>query len=191
MPSPAALTPALAARAPVLCGPVTAANAAVAADAAAYVLVVAPDLGAGAGDAFGRGHAGGRSRASRGWPRFRPSAALAAAGLTPADLEQAEVMEAYAVQAIACIAARGWTRAHRQPQGGRLARGHPIGASGAILAVRLFQALRQGPGLAAIAAAGGIGAAAVFVRWRRLRRRCRRAASGARQAATRVASWPA
>ena len=48
------------------------------------------------------------------------------------------------------------------PKGGALARGHPIGASGTILAVRLFHDLRDGHGLAAIASAGGIGAALVL-----------------------------
>jgi acetyl-CoA C-acetyltransferase len=160
-----ALTPALAARAPALCGTITAANAAVAADGAAYVLVVAPDL------ARGRRGLCLRAAVTRGGdpaePGLAPVAAiravLAAAGLTPADLEQAEVMEAYAAQALACIAGAGLPPARTNPQGGGLARGHPVGASGAILAVRLFHALRQGPGLAAIAAAGGIGAAAVFV----------------------------
>jgi acetyl-CoA C-acetyltransferase len=45
-----------------------------------------------------------------------------------------------------------------------LARGHPIGASGAILAVRLFHGLARGKGLAAIAAAGGIGSALLVER---------------------------
>ena len=47
-------------------------------------------------------------------------------------------------------------------RGGALSRGHPIGASGAILVVRLFNELIKKPetfGMAAIAAAGGIGSA--------------------------------
>ena len=42
--------------------------------------------------------------------------------------------------------------------GGALARGHPIGASGAVLMVRLFYELkkRNGNGLAAIAGVGGL-----------------------------------
>jgi acetyl-CoA C-acetyltransferase len=44
-----------------------------------------------------------------------------------------------------------------------LARGHPVGASGAVLAVRLFHQMTAGGlGLAAIAAAGGIGTAVVL-----------------------------
>ena len=45
--------------------------------------------------------------------------------------------------------------------GGALARGHPMGASGGILVVRLFHELKTAPsgshGIAAIAAAGGLG----------------------------------
>lgn len=172
-----ALTPALAARAPLVsgsgtAGSVTVANAAVAADGAAYVLMVAPDL---APD-LAHGAAGARrglrllSSVTLGADPAEPglalvpaiAAALARAGLSPQDLEQAEVMEAYAAQALACIRGAGLPPAIVNPQGGALARGHPVGASGAILAVRLFHALRHGPGLAAIAAAGGIGTAAVL-----------------------------
>ncbi len=71
-------------------------------------------------------------------------------------------MEAYAVQAIACVEGAGLDPAIVNPGGGALARGHPIGASGAILAVRLFHELRAGHGLAAIAAAGGLGTALVL-----------------------------
>ena len=86
----------------------------------------------------------------------------AAALVLGAGLAQAEVMEAYAVQAIACIRGAGLDPRIVNPKGGALARGHPIGASGAILAVRLFHDLRVGHGLAAIASAGGIGAAMVL-----------------------------
>ena len=68
-------------------------------------------------------------------------------------------MEAYAAQAIACVQGAGLDPAITNVGGGALARGHPIGASGAILAVRLFHELQKtgGTGLAAIAAAGGLG----------------------------------
>jgi len=90
--------------------------------------------------------------------------ALSAAGLTPLSLQMAEVMEAYAAQAMACVAASGLDPAIVNPQGGALARGHPIGASGAILAVGLFHGLTSGHGLAAIAAAGGLGTALIVAR---------------------------
>jgi acetyl-CoA C-acetyltransferase len=76
----------------------------------------------------------------------------------------AEIMEAYAAQAIFTRSALGLDPATVNPQGGALARGHPIGASGAVLAVRLFHGLRQGRGLAAIAGAGGVGAALLVQR---------------------------
>ncbi len=75
----------------------------------------------------------------------------------------AEVMEAYAVQAIACVQGAGLDPGRVNLGGGALARGHPVGASGAVLAVRLFHQLTAGGlGLAAIAAAGGIGTALVL-----------------------------
>lgn len=157
------LTAALAARAPAISGPITAANAAVAADAAAFVLVVADDLAQGRG---GRVIASATLGADPTQPGLAPLPAiarvLAQAALTPADLVQAEIMEAYAVQAIACIRGAGLDPARVNLKGGALARGHPIGASGAILAVRLFHDLRAGHGLAAIASAGGIGSAMIL-----------------------------
>lgn len=154
-----ALTPALTARATVICGPVTAANAAVAADGAAFVLVVAPDIAARAPRALAF-H--GQTLGAIPWePGTAPIAAMRAlAGPAPPDL--AEVMEAYAVQAIACVDGAGLDPATVNRKGGALARGHPVGASGAILAVRLFHDLARGRGLAAIAAAGGIGTAVMF-----------------------------
>jgi acetyl-CoA C-acetyltransferase len=90
--------------------------------------------------------------------------ALSDAGLSPSNLTTTEIMEAFAVQAIACVQQAGLDPAIVNPKGGALARGHPIGASGAILAVRLFHDLRgtNGRGIAAIAAAGGIGTAVVM-----------------------------
>ena len=84
--------------------------------------------------------------------------------LTTTDLSHAEIMEAFAVQALACIQGAGLDRNLVNRHGGALARGHPIAASGAILAVRLFHDLRNsgGIGLAAIAAAGGLGTAALL-----------------------------
>ena len=96
-------------------------------------------------------------------PGLAPVAAIAEvlgrAGIAAADLTLAEVMEAYAVRAIACVEGAGLNPDLVNGGGGALARGHPIGASGAILAVRLFHDLRSGTGLAAIAAAGGLGTA--------------------------------
>ncbi len=158
-----ALTPAVAGRAPVIAGCITAATAAVAADAAAFVLVVHPDLARGRGLRIAATATLGADPEQPGLaPLPAIARVLALAGLSPGDLTQAEIMEAYAAQAIACIRGAGLDKAIVNPKGGALARGHPIGASGAILAVRLFHDLRAGHGLAAIASAGGIGSALVL-----------------------------
>ena len=71
-------------------------------------------------------------------------------------------MEAYAAQAILCTRICGLNLDKINIRGGALSRGHPIGASGAILTVRLFHELIKVPGrtgMAAIAAAGGLGSA--------------------------------
>ncbi|MCA3440586.1 MAG: thiolase family protein [Rhodobacter sp.] len=156
------LTVAVAARAPVISGTITAANAAVAADGAALCLVLSDRLARRSKRALrilGGVTLGGRPEE----PGLAPVAAIVRvldrAGIRAADLSLAEVMEAYAVQAIACVEGAGLDPDLVNGGGGALARGHPIGASGAILAVRLFHDLRAGTGLAAIAAAGGLGTA--------------------------------
>ncbi len=82
------------------------------------------------------------------------------------DLAVVEIMEAFAVQAMAFTDMLAVPDGVFNRGGGALARGHPIGASGAILAVRLFHELQQekpgSAGLAAIAAAGGLGSAALL-----------------------------
>lgn len=160
-----ALTPAVAARAGVVAGEVTAATAAVAADGAAFVLVVSERVAARAGRSVRL--VAGATRGGVPWePGIAPLGAVAEvlgrAGLKAGELERAEVMEAYAVQAIACVEGAGLDPLRVNGKGGALARGHPIGASGAVLAVRLFHDLEEGAGLAMIAAAGGIGTALVL-----------------------------
>lgn len=156
------LTPALAARAPELTGTVTAANSAVAADAAAFVVL-------GRHEAFPEAPVRLGIHATLGadpmLPGFAPVPAiqsvLSGSRLKSDDLTVAEIMEAYAAQAIACVRVCDLPPEIVNKGGGALARGHPIGASGAILAVRLFHELKEkgGTGLAAIAAAGGLGTA--------------------------------
>lgn len=162
------LGPRLCARAPVICGTITGANMAVAADGAAFCLVVSDRVR----KELGRPGANILGGASLGGPPELPGIAPVAAigetldtlSLSPSDLTQAEIMEAFAVQAIACVEQAGLSEAVVNRKGGALARGHPIGASGTILAVRLFHDLMRtgGLGLAAIAAAGGLGTALVL-----------------------------
>ncbi|WP_305289664.1 thiolase family protein [Paracoccus wurundjeri] len=159
------LTHRLCARTRPLAGSVTSATTAAAADGAAICILVvdrlAEDLGL-SGPAILAGRTLGDDPELPGLaPVAAIEAALEEAGLTPGDLACAEIMEAFAVQAIACQQQAGIDPAIVNPGGGALARGHPIGASGAINAVRLVHELRrrEGYGLAAIAAAGGLGTA--------------------------------
>lgn len=155
----------LCARSRPIVGTITPANASVAADGAAFCVVVseriAHRLGAPAVQIIGGCTLGGRPDL----PGLAPVAAIAkllnAADITPDQIAVAEIMEAYAAQVIACVTKSGINPEVVNPGGGSLARGHPIGASGAINAVRLYHELsaRGGTGIAAIAAAGGIGTA--------------------------------
>ena len=91
--------------------------------------------------------------------------ALDRAGLGLDQVDGVEFNEAFAGQVLACCAGLGLDPARVCPEGGALALGHPWGASGAVLAVRLFTQLVRRPGgrhgLAAIAAGGGQGVAMV------------------------------
>lgn len=159
------LTPALCKRAKVISGSITAANTAVAADAAAFCVVVSEDIAHRLNGPTARIIAGATLGGAPDQPGLSPllaiSETLCRAGVKAGDLTVAEIMEAYAVQAIACVQGAGIDPSIVNLGGGALARGHPIGASGAINAVRLFHEVttRGGTGLAAIAAAGGIGTA--------------------------------
>lgn len=89
------------------------------------------------------------------------------------ELSAIELHDAFAVQGLAFCAAMGLAPEQINSAGGGLARGHPIGASGAIALVRCLAQLQlqarssttgTALGLAAIAGAGGIGAA-TLVQW--------------------------
>jgi acetyl-CoA C-acetyltransferase len=169
---PRRLTEAICARLPPLAGDpefgVTRATIAVEADAAAALLVVSESM-AGRLKATRplRIIASARRGGDPAMPGAAPIAAarslLAAAQIAPSEIAVAEIMEAFAAQAIACAEGIGVMPSALNRGGGALARGHPIGASGAILAVRLWHEMQSEPsgasGLAAIAAAGGLGSA--------------------------------
>lgn len=67
------------------------------------------------------------------------------------------LMESFCSQVLATIDDLGLNPSHVNPWGGLLAKGHPIGASGAVLVLELFKNLKPGQvGLAAIPAGGGL-----------------------------------
>jgi acetyl-CoA C-acetyltransferase len=89
-------------------------------------------------------------------------AALEKAGWKAADLDLVEANEAFAAQACAVNKDMGWDPAKVNVNGGAIAIGHPIGASGArILTTLLFEMGRRGAkkGLATLCIGGGMGIA--------------------------------
>lgn len=163
------LTPALCARARVLAGSVTAANTAVAADGAGFCLLVSDAVARRLTTPRLRILAGATVGADPELPGLAPvpaiRAVLSETGVAAPELHIVELMEAFAVQAIACAQEIGLPAQRINPGGGALARGHPIGASGAVNLVRLFHDMECGQtGLAAIAAAGGLGTAVLLRR---------------------------
>jgi acetyl-CoA C-acetyltransferase len=90
---------------------------------------------------------------------------LGDAGLRLAQVDVLEFNEAFAGQILACTDRLGLDPERVCRQGGALALGHPWGASGAVLLVRLFSQLIRNAsgryGLAAIAVGGGQGIATV------------------------------
>lgn len=88
--------------------------------------------------------------------------ALQRAGWTPAELDLMEINEAFAAQACAVNKEMGWNTANINVNGGAIAIGHPIGASGArILVTLLHEMARRGAkkGLASLCIGGGMGVA--------------------------------
>ena len=90
--------------------------------------------------------------------------ALAAAGLALADMDLVEINEAFAAQYLAVEQELGLDRERTNVDGGAVALGHPLGATGARLTLHLLCALRRRRGRYGLAAAcigGGQGAAVV------------------------------
>ncbi len=95
-------------------------------------------------------------------PIYASRKALAKAGWKVEDLDLIEANEAFAAQALAVNKDMGWDTAKVNVNGGAIAIGHPIGASGArVLNTLLFEMKRQGAkkGLATLCIGGGMGVA--------------------------------
>jgi acetyl-CoA C-acetyltransferase len=93
--------------------------------------------------------------------------ALAKAGLTVKDLDLIEANEAFASQAAIVNREMGWPLEKVNVNGGAIAIGHPIGASGArILNTLLFEMIKRDSrlGLATLCVGGGMGAALILER---------------------------
>ncbi|MEW6349077.1 MAG: acetyl-CoA C-acetyltransferase [Thermodesulfobacteriota bacterium] len=91
--------------------------------------------------------------------------ALEKAGLTIADIDLIEANEAFAAQALAVIKDCGFDPEKTNVNGGAIALGHPIGASGARILCTLLHEMQKRPeakrGLATLCVGGGMGAAMI------------------------------
>ena len=72
--------------------------------------------------------------------------ALGLAGVTLGDIDVIELNEAFAAQAVAVAEAVELPAEKLNPDGGAIALGHPVGATGAILTVKLMHALERTAG---------------------------------------------
>ncbi|WP_338861026.1 acetyl-CoA C-acetyltransferase [Mycetohabitans rhizoxinica] len=87
---------------------------------------------------------------------------LERAGWSVADLDLMEINEAFAAQALAVHQEMGWDVSKINVNGGAIAIGHPIGASGARILVTLLHEMRRRDvkrGLASLCIGGGMGVA--------------------------------
>src|SRR5258707_3031260 len=87
---------------------------------------------------------------------------LSRAGWEPKDLDLMEINEAFAAQAIAVNRQMGWDTKKVNVNGGAIALGHPIGASGARVLVTLLHEMQKRDakkGLASLCIGGGMGVA--------------------------------
>ncbi|HWZ57671.1 MAG TPA: thiolase family protein [Gemmatimonadaceae bacterium] len=91
--------------------------------------------------------------------------ALKKAGLTLDQIDLIEFNEAFAAQAVAVARRVGMDMTRVNPNGGAIALGHPLGATGAKLTTQLIYELgRRGGGLGMVTmcVGGGMGAAGIF-----------------------------
>jgi acetyl-CoA C-acetyltransferase len=88
-------------------------------------------------------------------------------GLSQDEIDIVELNEAFAAQAVAVVEHVGLPLEKVNPSGGAIALGHPVGATGALLAVKLMHALERTGGrrgIVTMCIGGGQGMAAVFER---------------------------
>ncbi len=93
--------------------------------------------------------------------------ALKQAGLQVGDIEQTELNEAFATQALAVIQEAGLNPETVNPNGGAIALGHPLGCTGAKLTIQLLNEMKlrnQKYGMVTACVGGGQGIAGIFER---------------------------
>ena len=146
-------------------GTVTAANASGINDGAAAMVVMSADkakeLGVKPMARFIAGAVGGVEPEIMGvGPVVSTKKALHAAGLNLADIGLIEANEAFAAQSLAVASELGFNMAIVNVNGGAIALGHPVGASGARILVTLLHEMQKRDvkkGLATLCVGGGMG----------------------------------
>ena len=155
---PKATTPeALAALRPVFQkdGSVTAGNASGINDGAAALVLARADAAGRAGltpraRILGYAHAGVRPEVMGIGPVPAVQALCARTGLSAADFDVIESNEAFAAQALAVSKSLGFDPVRVNPNGGAIALGHPVGATGAIITVKALHELERTGGRRAL-----------------------------------------
>lgn len=93
--------------------------------------------------------------------------ALQRAGITADDLDVIELNEAFAAQVIPCMRELDFSHEKTNPNGGAIALGHPLGATGTVLTTKLLYEMKSkghNLGLVTMCMGGGQGAALVLER---------------------------
>jgi acetyl-CoA C-acetyltransferase len=144
-------------------GTITAGTASQLSDGAAAVVVMSAEAAARAGrtvlaEIGAHGNVAGPDNSLHSQPSNAIKQALAKAGLAVKDLDLIEINEAFAVVVIQSMRDLGVRREIVNVNGGAIAIGHPIGMSGARIALHLAHELRRrGGGLGAAGLCGGGG----------------------------------
>ncbi|MCU1588893.1 MAG: acetyl-CoA acetyltransferase [Frankiales bacterium] len=151
-------------------GTLTAGNASQISDGATAVVVMSKSKAESLGltwlaEIGAHGVVAGPDNSLQEQPAEAAKAALAKEGLTVDDVDLFELNEAFAAVGIASTKALGVDPGKINPNGGAIALGHPIGASGARIALHLAHELKRrggGTGVAALCGGGGQGDALVL-----------------------------
>jgi len=144
-------------------GTITAGSASQISDGACAVVVMSADVAAARGipvlaEVGPHGNVAGPDNSLQSQPSRAIGHALGKAGLAVADLDLIEINEAFASVVVQSMRDLGITDEKVNVNGGAIAIGHPIGASGARIALHLALELwRRGGGLGAAALCGGGG----------------------------------
>jgi acetyl-CoA C-acetyltransferase len=151
-------------------GTITAGSASQISDGACAVVLMSAETAAAVGvpvlaEVGAHGVVAGPDNSLQSQPGNAIQRALAKAGLTVDDLDLVEINEAFAAVAIQSMRDLGIDRDKVNVNGGAIAIGHPLGASGARIALHLIYELGRrggGVGAAALCGGGGQGDALIF-----------------------------